>query len=271
MRVLISVDIEGVAGVSRPDQTTPGALDYEHARRLMTEEANAAIRGCFDARATDVIAADAHASFGNLLPALLDPRARLAHGKPRRFGMLEGLQLGCDGVMLVGYHAMAGSAGVLAHTIRGAAFHRLWLNGRPVGEAALYALLAGEHGVPVLMCSGDDAFGLEVEHWLPQARRAVVKTAVGNRAAISLSPSNACALIEAAARDGLRARDSAAPLALAPPLVCRVEAKTLVLADLFALLPSARRVDPLNVEFDASKASEVLGVLALWSAAAASV
>ena len=270
MRVLISVDIEGVAGVSRPDQTTPGALDYDSARRLMTAEANAAVRGCFDGGATDVIVADAHASFGNLLPDLLDARARLAHGRPRAFGMLEGLQEGCDAVMLIGYHAMAGAAGVLAHTIRGLAFHRIWLNQRTVGEAALYGLLAGEHGVPIVMCSGDDAFAAETRDWLPHAHRSVVKNAVGNRAAISLSPSHACALIESTACQALRALSSAQLITMAAPLVCRVEAKTLVLADLFSLLPKTRRIDPLTVEFDAAKASEVLGVLALWSAASAS-
>ncbi len=100
MRVLVSVDIEGVAGVSRPEQTRAGAIDYDNARRLMTAEANAEIRGCFDAGASDVLVADGHGRFGNLLPDLLDDRARLVHGKPRRFGMLDGLQEDCDAVML---------------------------------------------------------------------------------------------------------------------------------------------------------------------------
>lgn len=270
MKVLISVDIEGVAGVSRPDQTAPGSIDYDNARRLMTEEANAAIRGCFAAGATDVIAADAHASFGNLLPDLLDERARLSHGKPRAFGMLQGF-MGCDAVMMVGYHAMAGASGVLAHTMRGAAFHRVWVDGRPVGEAALYGLLAGEHNVPVILCSGDDAFAAETKEWLPHARFAVVKQAVGNRAAVSLSPARARALIEAEAHAALANAGDARPIHLAPPLVCRVEAKNLVLADLFSSLPRSRRVDPLHIEFEASRPSEVLGALQLLAAAAASI
>lgn len=270
MKVLISVDIEGVAGVSRPDQTTPGSIDYDNARRLMTEEVNAAIRGCFAAGATEVIAADAHASFGNLLPDLLDERARLAHGKPRPFGMLQGF-MGCDAVMMIGYHAMAGASGVLAHTMRGVAFHRVWVNGRPVGEAALYGLLAGEHDVPVILCSGDDAFAAETKEWLPHARFAVVKQAVGNRAAVSLSPARARALIEAEARAALADAGVARPIHLAAPLACRIEAKNLVLADLFSALPRSRRVDPLQIEFEASRPSEVLGALQLLAAAAASV
>lgn len=270
LRVLVSVDIEGVAGVSRPDQTQPGAIDYDNARRLMTEEANAAIRGCLAGGAEDVVAADAHAGFGNLLPDLLDERARLAHGKPRPFGMLQGID-GCDAVMMVGYHAMAGAHGVLAHTMRGIAFHRVWLNGRPVGEAALYGLLAGEHGVPVILCTGDDAFAAETKEWLPQARFAVVKHAKGNRAAVSLSPARARSLIEAEARAALAGAKDVKPIKLAGLLTCRVEAKNLVLADLFASLPRSRRVDALNIEFDAARPSEVLGALQLLAAAAASV
>lgn len=270
MKVLISVDIEGVAGVSRPDQTTPGAIDYDNARRLMTEEANAAIRGCFAAGAEEVIAADAHASFGNLLPDLVDERARLSHGKPRPFGMLQGF-MGCDAVMMIGYHAMAGAFGVLAHTMRGAAFHRVWLNGRPVGEAALYGLLAGEHGIPVIFASGDDAFAEETRQWLPETRFAVVKNATGNRAAVSLSPARARALIESEARSAMTDAKRVKPIALQGPLVCRVEAKNLVLADLFANLPRSRRVDALNVEFEARSAGEVLGALQLLAAGAASV
>lgn len=270
MKVLISVDIEGVAGVSRPDQTTPGSIDYDNARRLMTEEANAAIRGCYAAGATEVIAADAHASFGNLLPDLLDERARLSHGKPRPFGMLQGF-MGCDAVMMIGYHAMAGAFGVLAHTMRGVAFHRVWINGRPVGEAALYGLLAGEHGIPVILASGDDAFAAETKAWLPETRFAIVKNATGNRAAVSLSPARARELIESEARTAVIDGKHVKPIAMEGPLVYRVEAKNLVLADLFANLPGSRRVDPLHIEFEARSAGEALGALQLLAAAAGSV
>ena len=45
MNVLISVDIEGMAGVFHPEQTRAGNGEYEAARRWMTLEANAAIKG----------------------------------------------------------------------------------------------------------------------------------------------------------------------------------------------------------------------------------
>ena len=271
MRILISVDIEGVAGVSRPDQTISTGQDYGTARRLMTEEANAAVRGAFEAGASEVLVADAHGSFGNLLPDLLDSRASLIHGKPRTYGMLEGIQERPDAVMLIGYHAMAGNSGVLAHTIRGTAFHKTWLNDQPAGEAALYGLLAGEFDAPVVMASGDDAFAAETPSWLPETQFAVVKKSLGNRAAISVSPIRARELIQEAAKVAVMAREQVRPIMLPPPIACRVEAKSAVLADLFSLLPGSTRLDPLTLAFTADRPSDVLRVLNLWSAASSSI
>ena len=76
MKILISVDIEGVAGVFHPEQTRPSNPEYERARRLMTAEANAAIRGAFVGGASEVLVNDSHGGFRNLLPDELDPRAR---------------------------------------------------------------------------------------------------------------------------------------------------------------------------------------------------
>ena len=112
MRILISVDIEGVAGVFHSEQTRAGNTEYERARRLMTEEANAAIRGAFAGGATTVLVNDSHGGFRNLLPDLLDPRAQVVLGKPRVLGMMGGLEQGCDGVFMVGYHARSQSRGV---------------------------------------------------------------------------------------------------------------------------------------------------------------
>ncbi|HWT38598.1 MAG TPA: M55 family metallopeptidase, partial [Paraburkholderia sp.] len=77
MKVLISVDIEGVAGVVNPEQTRAGNGEYERARRWMTLEANAAIEGAFAGGATDVWVNDSHGGFRNLLPDMLDARANV--------------------------------------------------------------------------------------------------------------------------------------------------------------------------------------------------
>lgn len=82
MHVYLSVDVEGVAGVVHVDQTRRGGGDYELARRWMTEEANAAVAGAFDAGASAVLVNDSHGDMRNLLLDVLDPRAPwLAHAR----------------------------------------------------------------------------------------------------------------------------------------------------------------------------------------------
>ena len=247
-KILISVDIEGVAGVWRPEQTQAGQSDYERARAWMTQEANAAVRGAFDGGAGEVLVNDSHGHFGNLLIDALDPRAQVIQGKPRLLGMLAGVEQGVAGVLMVGWHARAKSRGVLAHTSNSFAFARVWLGGHELGEVGLYAALAAEFGVPVLMASGCDVMADELHALLPQASAAVVKWSEGARSGRSLSAEQARALIERSARDSVQrllqaTGDTPALLRLPTPLELRVQCQTPALADVFALWPAVQRVD----------------------------
>src|SRR5579875_1770978 len=67
MRVLISVDMEGIAGVSHSGEVSHGRPDYERFRRRMTEEANQAIAGSFDAGADSVVVNDSHDGMRNVM------------------------------------------------------------------------------------------------------------------------------------------------------------------------------------------------------------
>ncbi len=148
MKVLISTDIEGVAGVYHSEQVRPGNPEFERARLLMTQEANAAIAGAFDAGATEVLVNDSHGGFRNMPPDVLDARARVVQGKPRYLSMVAGVEEGVDAVCMVGYHSRAQGRGILAHTINSFAFAGISLGGQELGEAGLYGALAGEYGAP---------------------------------------------------------------------------------------------------------------------------
>ncbi|MDR7376323.1 D-amino peptidase [Rhodoferax ferrireducens] len=268
MRILISVDIEGVAGVFHAEQTRAGNTEYERARRLMTAEANAAIRGAFAGGATSVLVNDSHGGFRNLLPDVLDPRAQAVWGKPRVLGMMGGLEQGCDGVFMVGYHARSQSRGVLAHTINSFAFARIWLNDQELGEAGLYGALAAELGVPVLLASGDDVFQAETAPLFPRARFVVTKTAQGHASGVSLSPEAACAAIEAAAREVL-AQALPVPQPAALPARCRLQTQSPGLADLFAVLPGVERLDGVTLGFGGPTVQDVVRTLNSLSAMSA--
>ncbi|MFT3963443.1 M55 family metallopeptidase [Propionivibrio sp.] len=271
MRILISTDIEGVAGVVHPEQTRAGNAEYERARRWMTREANAAICGAFDGGATEVRVNDSHGTYRNLLADELDPRARLVNGKPRTLGMMGGLEADCAGVMLVGFHARAQARGVLAHTINSSAFARVWLNGQEFGEAGLYGALAGEMGVPVVFASGDDVFAEETRPLFPHCVFAVTKQAAGRHSAVSLSPQATCEAIRAGARQAMAVLGAAAPLRLELPVCARLQAQTPAHADLFCQWPALERVDGVTLEFSAASVEHAVRMLNCLSAMAAAL
>ena len=243
--ILVAVDIEGVAGVWRPEQTQAGNGDYERARRWMTQEADAAVRGAFAGGAGTVLVNDSHGHFGNLLADEIDPRAQLIQGKPRQLGMMAGVDQGVDGVLMVGWHSRSKTRGVLAHTTNSFAFARVWLGGLELGEIGLYAALAGEFGVPVLMASGCDVMAAEVAALLPQVACTVVKWSEGARSGRSLSPAQSREAIEAAAREAVQGVAAAprAPWRLPAAPTLRVQCQTPALADAFALWPAVQRED----------------------------
>jgi D-amino peptidase len=170
-KVYISVDLEGISGINGDDQTSAGAAEFGRARKLMAEDANAAIRGAFEGGATDVLVNDSHGGQRNLLPEDLDPRARLISHSFKRHGMMEGLDESFDAIIFVGYHAKADSPrGVFAHTGSGVV-RDLQINGQSVGEGGMNALLARWYGVPVVVVTGDDV-AVELRP-LTEARREI--------------------------------------------------------------------------------------------------
>jgi len=251
MKVLISTDIEGIAGVFHHEQVRAGNPEYERARLLMTHEANAAIAGAFDAGVTEVLVNDSHGSFRNMPPELLDARAQAVMGKPRYLSMMAGVDDGVDAVCMIGYHSRAQGRGILAHTINSFAFARVYFNGLELGEAGIYGALAGEYGVPVVMASGDDVFIEEHRPLFPHATFVQTKRATGQTSGISLSPAQSCAAIRAGVAAGLAQHASARPYVLAGPIAVRIQTQSPALADLFCQWPALRRLEGDEVGFEA--------------------
>jgi D-amino peptidase len=259
MKIFISADIEGVAGVVTPQQGQPGNSEYERARRLMTEEVNAAVAGAFEGGASEVVVNDSHGPMTNLLPDLLDPRAELILGRPKPTYMCAGLDGSFDGVFFTGYHSGAGQHGVLAHTVNGFAFNAIRVNGIDCAEATLYGAYAGSLGVPVALLTGDDRLREQCAALFAGAQVAQVKAALGNRAARALSPERARAVIREAAARAVRNLGGCRPYVIPPPYRLELDLSSVVLGDLAAGIPVAERVAPRTVAFAADSMAGVIG------------
>jgi D-amino peptidase len=257
VKVYISVDMEGVAGVNHPAPTGRADSRYPDAVALMIGEANAAIAGAFDGGATEVLVNDSHGSMFNLRPSEMDPRARVLQGQ-KAWSMVEGAgpDRGFGVALFVGYHARAGHPrGTIAHTYSGRPTASR-LNGRLVGESGINAAALGAWGVPVGLVTGDDALAEEVEDWLPWAGRVIVKDAAGGSSAASLHPEAARELICDGAAAAVRAAKVAGKLKLLEvdrPVVIEVEYVNGVTADFAAIVPGATRVGDRGVRFEAAE------------------
>ena len=253
MKVYVSVDMEGIAGVNHPGPTGSGHARYPAAVDLMVGETNAAIEGALAGGAEDILVNDSHGGMYNLLPAALHPAARVLQGQ-KAWSMVEGAgpDAGFDVALFVGYHARAGHGrGTIAHTYSLAPVETR-LDGRPTGEYGLNAMILGAWGIPVGLVAGDDALAEEVAAWLPWAERVVVKTAAGGSAAASVHPTVAAERIRLGAEAAVRAARVAGRLELlrvGPPVVIEVDYSRGVEADHAAIVPGGERVGDRGVRF----------------------
>jgi len=257
VRVYISVDMEGVAGISHANPTRRGDYGYAQAVELMVGETNAAIEGAFDGGATTVTVNDSHGGMYNLTPEALDKRARVVLGK-KPLSMNEAADSSYDVALFVGYHARAGHpTGVISHTYNPRAV-LVEVGGRPITEAGINALYLGAFDVPVAMVTGDDALAAELDDWLPWAETVVVKHAISYQAADSVHPALARDMIRDAARRNVeRVRGEGSnlqPLTMEPPIDLRIEFTTPAQADFVAVMPGFDRIADRSVFFAADDA-----------------
>ncbi|MEY9968553.1 D-amino peptidase [Streptacidiphilus sp. MAP12-16] len=233
MKIFISSDMEGTAGVVDWEQCRPAGADYGYYRDLLQAEVNAAIEGAADGGGTAFVVNDSHGRMANLRPDALAGRARYLSGRHKPMYMMQGLDASFDGVFFVSYHgSMSGPASTLSHTFNPLAISEVRLNGVLAGESAVNALVALGHGVPVVLITGDDITAAEIEPFCPGIHAAVVKTSVSRFAADSMHPEEAREAIRAAARSALLDLPHALPPAIELPATLTVRFRNADLAEM---------------------------------------
>ena len=252
LRIFVSVDMEGIAGVVSGDQLSSSGFEYERFRGLMTEEANAAIAAARAAGATEFVVADSHGSMQNLLVEKLPADVQVVRGSPRPLGMMQGIEGGhFDGAIFIGYHASTTNpAGVRAHSFSSANLADVRLNGASMTEGSWNAALAGHFGVPVIAVSGDEAAVAEVAAIVPGVEGAVVKWPYGFHAARTLTPQAARDAITAAVQRGMAKRP--APHRVKTPIEVEIRFKSYRPSEILAYLPVVRRIDAHTVAYTAA-------------------
>lgn len=217
LKVFISVDMEGIAGVVSGKECSSSGHDYDYFRRLTTLETNAAIEGALKAGATEIVVRDGHGAKTNILPELLHEKARLLRGVTKKpENMMLGIDDSFDGVIFIGYHAKAGTEeGILAHTSSGNVID-LSVNGVSLPEAGYNALIAGLYDVPVVLVAGDNWICSQVKDLFGGVATVETKIGMGS-AALGLHPEVVRQMVRSEVVSALRNRDQYRPYKLTSP------------------------------------------------------
>ncbi len=262
LKVYISADMEGVAGVVTGDQLGPTGFEYERFRGFMTNEVLAAIDGARAAGATEILVSDSHGNGENLLIERVPKDVQVVRAWPRPLAMVQGIDGSFDAVLFVGYHSSTTyPEGVRAHTMSSANLADVRLNGVSVPEAGLSAAIAGHFRVPVAMISGDDAAVKEAQSLLGPIEGAVVKWNYGFHSARTLTPEASCDRIRDAAKRALGRLSEMKVYEVKAPVTLDVRFKNYRPSEVLAYLPIVERTDAHSIRFGGKDMIEVIRFL----------
>jgi D-amino peptidase len=263
MKVFISSDMEGTAGVVDWDQVTKGTHAYDYYAGLLTNEVNAAIEGAMSAGATEFLVNDSHSKMSNLKPSELAGSARYLSGRYKPMYMMQGLDESFDAVFFISYHgSMSSKTSTLSHTYFPTAFAEVTINGVVAGEAGINALVALAYGVPVVLVSGDAVTALEIAPFCPGVRPVIVKESISRFAANSMHPDEACKVIfDQAARAIAALADADGPDAqqvnIALPATFAITFRTSDYADLASRIRGVERTGDLTAQIVSNEPLEI--------------
>ena len=259
MKVYVLTDLEGISGVCRFFQTREEGPRYDEARELLTRDCSACVDGLLDAGVDDIVVHDGHGRPYNFVPELMHPAAKHVVGDVPDW---SGLVAGSDAVILLGYHAMAGTAdGVLYHTQSSKGGNRYWYNGRESGEMAQHALIAGHFDIPVIMVSGDDATCREAREFFGDEIITVsTKRGLSREGAVLLAPSAARERIRAGAKEAVGRIGRCRPYKIDLPITGRLWFPSKDTVDGYHQRHPAtsRRIDDFTLEATFETALDVL-------------
>src|SRR5260370_8185763 len=107
MRVFLSTDMEGTAGVVDWDQCVGDGPEAAAGRRLLLAEVNAAIEGAVAGGATEIVVNDSHATMRNLPASEIAGGASYISGSHKPLYMMQGLDGSFGALLLFSHHPSA--------------------------------------------------------------------------------------------------------------------------------------------------------------------
>ena len=260
MNIYIMTDIEGISGVYCTEQAATEGPRSAEGKRLFTRDVNICAEACKKYGVEKVYVRDCHGCSSSLMWENLSPAVDYAVCGMTGIDRFVGID-DCDGVILLGYHAMAGTAhAVLEHTMSGASVQNIYLNGKKTGEIGIDAAICAERGKPVIMVSGDDKACAEAKEFLPWVETAEVKKGVTRYGAVLLPPHTSKQVLEETVKKALEnlANGRVALATAEAPVTMRIDKVERAEAPAVELRPYMKVIDNRSYEVVGDNVTEAL-------------
>jgi len=257
-KIYISVDMEGIGAIVSGAQLSDNQWEYTKGRQLMTNEVNAAIEGCLEAGAGEIVVSDSHGNAQNIIPDELNEAALLIRSFPRALLQMEGIDNTFDGAIFIGYHPMEGTPNAnLSHTIWGTKIFELKINGMPVSEAVFNAAVAGHFDVPVIMVAGDQNVTKEAVQTFGPVETVMTKESLGWLAAKARHPKLICQEIKEKSKKAVERFKELKPYVIKPPIRMELTFKNTFDAEAFSYLPWVKRLSGKTILIETNNILDV--------------
>lgn len=269
MKLYISVDMEGIAGVVTRDHVSTTGKDYEKYRKYMTLEVAAAVKAALEAGVDYVLVNDSHGGMTNLLfDHLPSENVEIITGGLKPAVMMEGIDSSFDAAFFIGYHAKKHTAGaIMDHTISGRSINYVKINGVEASEFYINAAVAGHYDVPVALVTGDDKITSEAKKVVENIEVVTVKYGISRYAARHLHPEKARRLIAEVTKRALSKvrKGEIKPLKVKEPVELEVFFTDSSIADVVSLVPGVKRVSGSVVKYEAQDIIEAYKLLFVFA------
>ena len=257
MNIYINVDLEGISGVYCTEQQMYGESKYSEAREYMTRDVNTCVAACKAAGVDKIYVRDAHSAGKNLIwDKLSNDIDYVISGiiKERRFADVISE---CDAVILLGYHAMAGTyEAVLDHTMNQRDIQNVWINGKKSGEMGIDSAILSDMGIPIIMVSGDDKTCKEAQDLIPGVVTAEVKKGTDRNGAMLLPPEKAQKVIYEKTLEAISKINDIKPVVYSKPVEVKIELTVTNQIPQIMARPYMKVIDGRTIAVEADLAEE---------------
>lgn len=226
MKVYIMTDLEGVSGVNgRRDDAGIGnkIINEIVACNLLTAEVNAVVEGLVEGGAKEIVVADGHGGSNSIQIENLHPKANLKiYGAD--MAPITCVDASYNAALQIGTHSMIGvKDGFMNHTFNSHAVANMWLNGLPVGEIAIGALICAYFGIPTILVSGDRAACREAKEFLGNVETVETKIGLGRYSVINKNPLKVREELKETSKSALQNIKKFSPKKINPPYSLKIQ------------------------------------------------